>query len=60
MPGNPLAASSSRTEGNISPRSSATMGRSPSALRSARNSSMRGPTSHRPLRAVVSPKGMAQ
>ena len=60
MPGRPLSARSRRTLSNNRPRSSATMGSSPRASSSARNSAMPGPCSHLPSRAVVASAGMAQ
>ena len=55
MPGNPLSANSSYTLGNSSPKSSATMGTSPSACFTARNSFMPGPLRHSPVWAVFAP-----
>ena len=60
MPGKVLSASSLRTLGTRSPRSSAMMGSLPRAASSARNRSMPGPFSHLPVRAVELPAGMAQ
>ena len=60
MPGNVLSASSSRTLGTNSPRSSAMIGSLPRAASSALNRSIRGPISHLPLQAVELPAGMAQ
>ena len=60
MPGKVLSASSSRTLGNSSPRSSAMMGSLPSAASRASKRSMPGPFSHLPVLAVALSAGMAQ
>ena len=60
MPGRPSPSRSASTSGVMTPRSSATIGSSPSAARTASKSAAPGPFTQRPLTAVLAPPGISQ
>ncbi len=60
MPGKPKRSRSASTSGVMTPRSSATIGSSPNARRSASKKPPPGPFAHRPSTAVAASPGTSQ